>query len=104
MTENRLIVRAMCDRSKHTVARVAISDEGYLVTLDVVVFTGYGNRFDTTRETHRLDGPIDDPEAWFTYGACECGHQFVVDSMTLRTAIDQRQHVITLSPYSPPTP
>lgn len=98
MTE-RIVLRAVCDRGAHVVAAVTAEQDGYAVRIKQAVLTGYGNRFGLVTTTLRLDGPADDPEAWVTGGGCECGHQFSVDSLTLRLAIEARKKVLVLSPW-----
>lgn len=93
---SRVALRVMCQASKHTVAQVEGSPDGYLVTMKSIVLTGYGHRFELVDRVHRLDGPADDPEVWGTWVGCSCGKDFLLSSMELRAALAVGLRVLVL--------
>ncbi len=98
MTE-RCALRVKCDRSKHTVATVVATSQGYEVRLREVVLSGYGNRFDLVSSVYPIDGPTDDPETWFAKAGCRCGHQFRISSSDLRAALAAGRSVLTATEW-----
>ena len=89
----RVVLRGKCSKGIHTPARVLADATGLVVEVDELVLTGYGSRSRLDRETY----PLDDGEAaWLTHVGCRCGHQYIVDSLSLSRALAKGEKILVL--------